>query len=67
MGGRDLTARGGHRRGGAARSRDEGASHGRATEAWGLARARSGRSGGPGYGLYTGAEALEGAAHGEAG
>jgi hypothetical protein len=46
---------------------DEGTGHGGALEAWGLARARSGRSGGLGHGHHTGAGAPEGAAHDEAG
>jgi hypothetical protein len=47
--------------------RRRGAGHGGAPEAWGLARARSGQSGGLGHGHHAGEGAPEGAAHGEAG
>jgi hypothetical protein len=62
-----------HNRGGAARfprrelAGDEGAGHGGAPEAWGLARACSGRSSGLGHGHHAGAGAPERAAHCEAG
>jgi hypothetical protein len=46
---------------------DKEAGHGGAPEAWGLVRARSGRSGRLGHGHHAGAGAQEGAAHGEAG
>jgi hypothetical protein len=46
---------------------DEGAGHGGAPEAWGLAWARSGRSGRLGHGHHADTGAPEGAAHGEAG
>jgi hypothetical protein len=48
-------------------ARDEGAGHDGALEAWGLAPARSGRSGGLDHGYHAGAGAPEGAAHDEAG
>jgi hypothetical protein len=47
--------------------RRRGAGHDGALEAWGLARACSGRSGGLSHGHHAGAGAPEGAAHGEAG
>jgi hypothetical protein len=43
------------------------AGHGGAPEAWGLVWARSGQSGGLSHGYHAGAEAPEGATHGEAG
>jgi hypothetical protein len=46
---------------------DEGAGHGGAPKARGLAQARSGRSGGLSHGLRAGAGAPEGADHGKAG
>jgi hypothetical protein len=46
---------------------DEKAGHGGALEAWGLAQARSGLSGGLGHGPHTGAGAPESADHGKAG
>jgi hypothetical protein len=46
---------------------DEGAGHGGAPEAWGLARARSGRSSGLCHVDHAGAGAPEGASHSKAG
>jgi hypothetical protein len=46
---------------------DEEVGHGGAPEAWGLAWAQSGRSGGLSHGLHAGARAPEGADHGKAG
>jgi hypothetical protein len=46
---------------------DEKAGHGRALEARGLARARSGRSGGLGHGHHASAGEPESADHGKAG
>jgi hypothetical protein len=48
-------------------TRDEKAGHSGALEARGLAWAQSGRSGGLGHGLHTGAGALESADHDRAG
>jgi hypothetical protein len=46
---------------------DKEAGHGGAPEAWGLAWARSGRSGGLSHGLHASVGAPEGPDHGEAG